>query len=71
MFDITGREVQTPVNESLNSGTYETKLDAAQFICAFIYRNKKDDSVKIKNFISSLQNIFCDAGTFVLSHPNN
>ncbi|MBL0108374.1 MAG: T9SS type A sorting domain-containing protein [Ignavibacteria bacterium] len=31
MFDITGREVQTPVNESLNSWTYATKLDAAQF----------------------------------------
>ena len=31
VFDITGREVQTPVNESLNSWTYVTKLDAAQF----------------------------------------
>lgn len=31
VYDVNGREVQTLVNESLNSGTYESTFDAGQF----------------------------------------
>ena len=37
VFDIMGREVQTLVNESLNSGTYETTFDASQFASGIYY----------------------------------
>lgn len=37
VFDIMGREVQTLINELLNSGTYETTFDASQFASGIYY----------------------------------
>ncbi|MCX6157694.1 MAG: T9SS type A sorting domain-containing protein [Ignavibacteriae bacterium] len=31
MFDITGREIQTLVNERLQAGTYEATFDGSAF----------------------------------------
>ncbi|HWQ81135.1 MAG TPA: T9SS type A sorting domain-containing protein [Ignavibacteria bacterium] len=31
VYDITGKEIETLVNEKLNAGTYETKWDAAKY----------------------------------------
>jgi photosystem II stability/assembly factor-like uncharacterized protein len=49
VFDVTGREVQTLVNESLKPGTYEAAFDGSQFTSGiYFYRLQANDFTETK-----------------------
>ena len=52
VYDITGREVQTLVNEKLQSGTYETTFDGSQLTSGvYFYRMISDQYSETKKML--------------------
>ncbi|HEY5122342.1 MAG TPA: T9SS type A sorting domain-containing protein [Ignavibacteria bacterium] len=52
IYDITGREIQTLVNEKLNPGTYEVTFDGSNFASGvYFYQLRSSDYVNTKKFI--------------------
>lgn len=51
-FDITGRDVQTLVNEKLQPGTYETTFDGSQLTSGiYFYQMESDDFKQTRKLI--------------------
>ena len=42
IYDITGREIQTLVNEKLNPGTYEVTFDGSNFASRSLFLSDQD-----------------------------
>ncbi|MBN1634632.1 MAG: T9SS type A sorting domain-containing protein [Ignavibacteria bacterium] len=52
VFDLTGREVATLVNQRLEPGTYEVRFDANDLSSGiYFYQLKTDDFSQTKKFI--------------------
>ena len=52
VFDITGREVRTLVNESLNPGTYEVTFDGRGLSSGmYFYQLRAGDFISTKKFV--------------------
>jgi hypothetical protein len=52
IYDITGREIQTLVNEKLNPGTYEVSFDGSNFASGvYFYQLRSGDFVNTKKLI--------------------
>jgi photosystem II stability/assembly factor-like uncharacterized protein len=52
IFDITGREIQTLVNEKLNPGTYEVTFDGSNYASGvFFYQLRSGDFIETKKLI--------------------
>jgi Secretion system C-terminal sorting domain len=52
VYDVTGREVQTLVNESLAPGTYETSFDGSKLTSgAYFYRLSTEGFTEVKKMI--------------------
>ncbi len=52
VYDITGREIQTLVNEKLNPGTYEVTFDGSQFPSGvYFYQLRTGNFVDTKKLI--------------------
>jgi len=52
IYDITGREIQTLVNEKLNPGTYEVTFDGSNFASGvYFYQLRSGDFINTKKFI--------------------
>jgi hypothetical protein len=52
VYDITGREVQTLINESLQPGTYETSFDGTQFTSGiYLYKFITKDYTETKKML--------------------
>jgi hypothetical protein len=52
IYDITGREIQTLVNEKLNPGTYEVTFDGSNYASGvYFYQLKTGDFVQTKKLV--------------------
>ncbi|MCX6165403.1 MAG: T9SS type A sorting domain-containing protein, partial [Ignavibacteriae bacterium] len=52
IFDITGKEINTLVNEKLNAGTYETQWNADNYPSeVYFYRLETTDYIVTKKMI--------------------
>jgi hypothetical protein len=52
VYDITGREIQTLVNEKLNPGTYEVTFDGSNFASGiYFYQLRSGDFIQTKKLI--------------------
>jgi hypothetical protein len=52
VFDITGREITTLVNEQLTPGTYEATFDGSNFSSGiYFYRLKTEDFAETKRMV--------------------
>ncbi len=52
VFDITGREIQTLVNEKLNPGTYEVTFDGSNFASGvYFYQLRSENFIETKKFV--------------------
>ena len=52
VFDITGKEVATLVNEQLNPGTYEVTFDGSNFASGvYFYQLKAEESINTKKLM--------------------
>jgi len=51
VFDITGREIQTLVNEQLNPGTYEVTFDGSNYASGiYFYQLRTGEFTETKKF---------------------
>src|ERR1044072_5481101 len=52
VFDVTGREVATLVNENLKPGTYEADFDGSKFASGiYFYKLVSGDFVQVKKMV--------------------
>ena len=52
IYNITGREIQTLVNENLNSGTYEVTFDGSNFSSGvYFYKLQSGDFIDTKKML--------------------
>jgi len=52
IYDITGRKIQTLVNEKLNPGTYEVTFDGSNFASGvYFYQLKAGEYTETKTMI--------------------
>ena len=52
VYDITGREIQTLVNEKLNPGTYEVTFDGSNFASGvYFYQLRAGDFITTKKLV--------------------
>ncbi|HEY5534025.1 MAG TPA: T9SS type A sorting domain-containing protein [Ignavibacteria bacterium] len=52
IYDITGREIQTLVNEKLNSGTYEVTFDGSNYASGvYFYKLRSGEFVETKKLV--------------------
>ena len=52
VYDVRGREVQTLVNERLNTGTYETRFDGSGLTSGvYFYRLMSGDFAETKRML--------------------
>ena len=52
IYDITGREIQTLVNEKLNPGTYEVTFDGSNYASGvYFYQLRSGDFVETKKLV--------------------
>jgi len=52
VFDILGKEIATLVNESLNSGSYETEFDGSNIMSGvYFYKLETDNFSEVKRMI--------------------